>query len=77
MTTFKIIFDREKCIGAYSCVNEDPEKWIPANDGKVDLKESKPTNPNIFEKIITEAEVEKARLSATVCPVSAIQVVEQ
>lgn len=77
MAKFKIVFDRNKCIGAYSCVAEDPDKWKPANDGKVDLDKSKQVDKGIFESEIGENELEKSRAVAAVCPVAAIQVVEE
>ena len=77
MSKFKIVFDRNKCIGAYSCVAVDPEKWKPANDSKVDLEGSAQANQGIFEREIKEEEVEKSRAAAAVCPVAAIQVIEE
>ena len=76
MASFKILFDRNKCIGAYTCVQEDPDSWKPADDGKVNLEKSKQTSSGIFERVVPEAEVEKARTGAAVCPVSAIQVMQ-
>ncbi|MBI2233251.1 MAG: ferredoxin [Candidatus Aenigmarchaeota archaeon] len=73
----KIVFDRNKCTGAYSCVQEEPEKWKPASDGKVDLDGSVQKKPGIFECAITQEELEKARIAAAVCPASAIKVVEE
>lgn len=72
----KIIFDRGKCIGAYSCVQEDPGKWKPAG-GKVDLEGSVQKGPEIFERAITSEELEKARIAAAVCPATAITVAEE
>ncbi len=77
MPKFKIVLDRNKCIGAYSCVAEYPEMWKPSGDGKVDLDESKDRGKGIFEREISEKEVEKSRASVIACPVAAIQVAEE
>ena len=75
--TLKILFDKNKCTGAYTCVQEDPESWRPADDGKVNLAGSVETKPGIYERKISKDEEEKARLAAAACPASAIQIVEE
>lgn len=77
MPKFRIVFDRNKCIGAYTCVSEDGDKWKPADDGKVDLDKGKEGAPKIFTREIGEEELEKARAAASVCPAAAIEVVEE
>ncbi len=77
MVKVKITFDRETCIGALACAAVYPEKWIPADDGKVDLKGSQLNQKeNKFELIldVSEEEFEKIKGSADVCPVIAIKV---
>jgi ferredoxin len=71
----KIILDREKCIGAFSCVAVDPEKWKQAGDNKVDLAGSKKVGA-VFEREISAGELELARAAAASCPVNAIEVKE-
>ncbi len=72
----KIIFDRNKCIGAFSCVQEDPDSWKPAEDGKVNLESSSETKPGIFECVVDKNNADKARIAAAVCPAAAIRVEE-
>lgn len=77
MVKVKITFDRETCIGALACAAVYPEKWIPADDGKVDLKQAKLNQAtNKYELIldVSEEEYEKIKGSADVCPVTAIVV---
>ena len=38
MVKYKIIFDRDACIGALSCNAVSPDFWKLSEDGKVDLK---------------------------------------
>ena len=38
MTKYKIIFDRQNCIGTFSCVNANPDHWEEGEDGKSNLK---------------------------------------
>ena len=73
--SFKIIFDRNKCIGAFSCVAVNGDMWKPANDGKVDLLGAT-KNGEVFELIIDETELAKNQPAVLVCPASAIQIVE-
>jgi ferredoxin len=75
--SIKIVFNREKCIGAYACIAQDPEKWLMANDGKVDLEGSQNAGKGIFVREITKAELERAKAAALVCPALAIEVVEE
>jgi len=75
--SLKILFDKNKCTGAYTCVQEDSELWIPEDDGKVNLADSVETKPGVFERKINEDEAEKARLAAATCPVAAIQIIEE
>ena len=77
MPKFRIVFDRNKCIGAYTCVSEDPDKWKPADDGKVDLAGGKEGAAKVFTREIKEDELDKARAAASVCPAAAIEIVEE
>ena len=55
MARYKIIFDREVCIGALACNVVAPEFWKLAKDGKVDLQGAKYNKENDkFELIIDE-----------------------
>jgi len=75
MTKYKIIYDREGCIGALGCVGVTEELWELKDDGKVDLKgaifneETKK-----WELIIDEKDLDIAKASEDSCPVQVIKV---
>ncbi|MBI2109939.1 ferredoxin [Candidatus Woesearchaeota archaeon] len=73
MAKYKVIFDREICIGALSCFTVNEKFWKIADDGKVDLINAvlnKETNK--WELIIDEKDLDLNKKSAEVCPVTAI-----
>ncbi|MBI2583791.1 MAG: ferredoxin [Candidatus Aenigmarchaeota archaeon] len=74
---FKIVFDKEACIGAFFCISTDPKNWVnaPYDNRKVDLRNGI-FNPETkkFEKVVNEDEfMEEAEKT---CPVFAIKIVE-
>ena len=52
---YKVIFDKEGCIGAAACVASDPNNWKLQDDGKSSLKDSTEIKDQ-FEREITEEE---------------------
>lgn len=74
----KIIYDRDKCIGAAACIAEDPEDWSMNNDGKADLKGvAKNESTGKQELEVSDAKkLEKMKAAADVCPVKVIVVEE-
>ena len=73
MAKYKISFDREGCIGALACAGVAEEFWIPAEDGKVDLKDAtynKETKK--WELIVDEKYLDVNKTAAEVCPVEVI-----
>lgn len=75
MAKYKIIFDRETCIGALSCNVVAPEFWKLAHDGKVDLEGAifnKETGK--YELIIDEKYLVENKEAARVCPVLVIEI---
>ncbi len=70
---YKIILDRNVCIGVFACVEADNKWWIKSDDGKVDLKDAKETNPGIFELILEGGQFNPE--AEKVCPVVAIKIV--
>ena len=74
MARYKVVFDRETCIGALNCVGVAPDFWKTAKDGKVDLSNSKKTGDQMFELIIDEKNYKENLTAAKVCPVKAIKV---
>ncbi len=78
MVKYKIIFDREACIGALSCNVVAPEFWKIAQDGKVDLKGAnynKETGK--FELIVDEKHINPNKEAAKVCPVLNVILIEE
>ena len=77
MAKYKIIYDRDSCIGAFACAAVAPEVWIFADDGKADMKSAtynKETKR--WELIISEAEYDDNQAAAEACPVYAIKIVK-
>ena len=77
MPRYKIVFDRDACIGAFACEGVAPKFWIPAKDGKVDLKNAK-KNPQTgkYELIVeTEKDFNENLTAAEVCPVTVIKII--
>jgi len=74
MAKFKIIFDREACIGAAACVAVAPKFFEMNEDGKADLLKGKKNKEGKFELVIEASDEKTAVESADVCPVSVIKV---
>lgn len=73
---FKIIFDREVCIGALACNAVAPDVYTLADDGKVDLKGGTRRDDGKWELVIDEEQVELNKEAADSCPVYAIKIEE-
>lgn len=74
MAKYKVVFDRETCIGALACSAAHPEFWKVADDGKVNLENGKKRKDGKFELIIDESKFKAHKESADACPVSAIKI---
>ena len=74
MAKYKIIFNRDKCIGALNCVGAAPEFWKRADDGKVDLAGSGEVKKGMFELMIDEKDLKRNSLAMKVCPAKAIKI---
>ena len=72
---YKVVYDREACIGAAACVAVAPEFWEMADDGMADLISSNKKG-KVWELVVDEKDVELHREAAESCPVDAIKVVE-
>ena len=74
---FKIIFDRDTCIGAFYCMSSDPKNWkmAPHDNRKVDLADAIEDKEN-KKFILPVTEEEFKREAEERCPVQAIQIVE-
>lgn len=64
MAKYRIIYDREGCIGAASCCAACPDNWVLAKDGKADFK----------KEIIEEKELPANKDAAESCPVMVIHI---
>ena len=78
MTKYKVIFDRNSCIGALSCFGVNPKRFKLAEDAKVDLVGGTFNEKNKkWELVFDEAEYEAFKMSEDVCPVKNTIVVEK
>jgi ferredoxin len=78
MGKYKIIFDRDICIGVLACVAVDADHWKAADgEAKADLKDAEYNEETgKYELVIEADEYPVAKESAEVCPVDAIVVEE-
>ena len=74
MAKYKVVFDREACIGALACIAARPELWKKANDGKVDLVKGKKRKDGKYELLIDESQLKAHKESVNACPVAAIEI---
>ncbi|HLD15917.1 MAG TPA: ferredoxin [Candidatus Nanoarchaeia archaeon] len=74
MAKYKVVYDRENCIGAFACVAVFPEKWLASDDGKADFKDAIKNGKGEFELEIDEKDLAKMKESAEVCPVMVIHI---
>ena len=75
MTRYKIIYDREACIGALGCLGVSEDLWELKDDGKVDLKGATFNEETQKWELIVD-DIDIARASEDSCPVQAIKVEE-
>lgn len=78
MTNIRIEFDRDTCIGAFVCVDQDPAHFEAAN-GKADLLGGEEVDSGVWvvEEDLDEGETEAAVMAAKGCPVDVINVKDQ
>ena len=74
MVKYKIIYDKNTCIGTLACIEVAKKFFTKADDGKVTLIGSKDLGDGKFELIIDAKDLELAKNSEDVCPVDAIKV---
>jgi ferredoxin len=74
MPKYKVIYDREACIGSFACAAAAPDFWEYNEDGKADFKGAtfnKVTKR--WERIIEESQdYDDNQAAAEACPVYAI-----
>jgi len=72
---YRIIYNREECIGAAACIAAYPERWEMADDGRADLKGGKKNDDNSVQELeISEDEFKQMMDAAQACPVSVIHI---
>ena len=79
MPKYKLIYDREACIGVAACEAVSTLLWkMNEDENKADLLEAKKNEETgKWERIIeTEEEIYDAKESVAVCPVEIIQIEE-
>lgn len=74
MGKFKVIYDKNSCIGAGACVVLSPDIFQPSDDGKVNLLGARDLGNEKFE-LITNSK-ESILEAAESCPVQAIKVID-
>lgn len=74
---YKIVYEREACIGAAACVAAYPERWEIVDDGKADLKGASQNDDNSVQELeVSEDEFQKMLDSAQACPVNVIHIID-
>ncbi|MBL7160400.1 MAG: ferredoxin [Candidatus Aenigmarchaeota archaeon] len=76
MATYKIIYDREACIGAGVCAAVADKVWVMNDDGKADLVGGKEENGK-WVREIDESELEANKQAAEGCPAVVIEIVNK
>ena len=64
MAKYKIVFDRDNCIGAYACMAIAPDTWQEGDDGKAIM----------VKEFFDEEELKKQVEAARACPVNVIKI---
>ncbi|MBW3582670.1 MAG: ferredoxin [Euryarchaeota archaeon] len=73
----KIVYDKKNCEGFFVCSAAAPDHFDEDQDEqKVDLTDSKEKAENLFEKEISEEELEEAIEAAEGCPADVIKVLD-
>ncbi len=74
---YKIVYNREDCIGAGACIAAFPERWVMCDDGRADLIGGKPNDDNSVQELeISEKEFKQMMDSAQSCPVTVIHIID-
>lgn len=73
MANYRIIYDRDVCIGAAACEDIDPKRFkINSDDGKADLIKGKEDKSGLF--ILDVDDLGTSVEAAKACPVRAIMI---
>src|SRR3989344_4389338 len=74
---YRVVYYKDKCISAFTCVAFYPERWvINNNDNKADLVGGweDPQRPGVWIFDFNHDELEQFKQSAMVCPVQIIEI---
>src|SRR4051812_38715649 len=72
---YKVIYDREACIGSFACSAAAPDFWIYNEDGKADFKGATfNAETKRWELVIEESDYDDNQAAAETCPVYAIKI---
>jgi len=74
MGTYRIVYDRNGCIGAGTCEALDPEDFKLVEDGLADLIDGEEVKDGIWVKEIDEEQKAAALEAAKGCPVNVIKI---
>lgn len=74
---YKIIYERDLCIGAAACIMASQKYWELDDEGKAILKNGKEVSPGIFELEIGEEDYAEMFEAAKECPVLCIHIIDQ
>ncbi|MFH0889901.1 MAG: ferredoxin [Candidatus Aenigmatarchaeota archaeon] len=75
---YKVEYDRTNCIGAGICAALNPENFKINDDTKADFLEAKLNEKTgMWEREITEKELEKVMAAASGCPVLVIHITDK
>lgn len=73
--TPRIVLDRQTCSGFFSCVKVS-DHFARGEDDKSDLVDGTEERADVWAKDVPDEDLEAAREAAHVCPVDAIQVLD-
>lgn len=77
MGKYKIVYDRDACIGAASCVAIEPNFWSLDKENKAILSDGKKENGSTFTREIDEKDFPSNLDAAKACPVNCIHIIEK
>ena len=80
MPTYKITYDKRKCIGAMTCVANAPESWEYDGKDKVNLKNAKFNEKTQKYELIIESDDDRFQKdldAADGCPVEGVITIEK
>lgn len=74
---YVVIYDKKKCVGSGVCEAFAPEYWQVRKDGKAELVRGKEKEGLVFEREITDSELELNKSAANGCPPKCIIIIRK